>query len=42
MVKTFTGALEPPFFLQPVEELEALGINVSTNNILYNLVTKDS
>jgi hypothetical protein len=42
MVKTFVGVLEPAFSLQPVEELEALGIDVSTDDVLHNLVTKES
>jgi hypothetical protein len=42
MVKTFIGASEPAFSLQPVEELEALGIDVSTDDVLHNLVTKES
>jgi hypothetical protein len=42
MVKAFSGASEPTFSFQPIEELEALGIDVSTNDVLHNLVTKDS
>jgi hypothetical protein len=42
MVKTFVSASEPAFSLQPVEELEALGIDVSIDNVLHNLVTKES
>jgi hypothetical protein len=42
MVKTFPRASEPAFSFQPIEELEALGIDVSTNDILHNLVMKDS
>jgi hypothetical protein len=42
MVKTFIGASEPAFSLQPVEELEALDIDVSTDDVLHNLVTKES
>jgi hypothetical protein len=42
MVKTFPGASEPAFSLQPVEELESVGIDVSTDDVLHNFVTKDS
>jgi hypothetical protein len=42
MVKSFPGASEPAFFLQPVEELESVGIDVSTDDVLHNFVTKDS
>jgi hypothetical protein len=42
MVKTFVEALEPTFSLQPVEKLKALVIDVSNDDVLHNLVTKDS
>jgi hypothetical protein len=42
MVKKFVGASEPAFSLQPVEELEALEIDVSTDDVLHNLVMKES
>jgi hypothetical protein len=42
MVKAFPGASKLAFSFQPIEELEALGIDVSTNDVLHNLVTKDS
>jgi hypothetical protein len=42
MVKSFLGASEPAFSLQPVEELESVGIDVSTDDVLHNFVTKDS
>jgi hypothetical protein len=42
MVKMFIGASKPAFSLQPVEELEALGIDVSTDGVLHNLVMKES
>lgn len=42
IVKTFLGALKPTFPLQLVQELEALDIDVFTNDVLCNLVTKDS
>jgi hypothetical protein len=35
MVKTFTGASEPAFFLQPIEEPKTLSIDVSTDDVLY-------
>jgi hypothetical protein len=41
MVKSFPGASEPTFSLQPVEELESVGIDVSTDDVLHNFVTKD-
>jgi hypothetical protein len=42
MVKAFPGASEPAFSFQPLKELEALEIDVSTDDVLHNLVTKDS
>jgi hypothetical protein len=42
MVKTFVSASEPAFSLQPVKELEALGIDVSIDDVLHNLVMKES
>ena len=42
LVKAFPGASEPAFSFQPVEELEAHGIDVSTDDVLHNLVTQES
>ena len=42
LVKAFLGALEPTFSFQPIEELEALGIDVSIDDVLHNLVMKES
>ena len=42
MVKDFSGALEPAFSFQPVEELEAHGIDVAADDVLHNVVTKES
>ena len=41
-VKAFPEALEPAFLFQPVEELEAHGIDVATDDVLHNLATKES
>ena len=42
MVKDFSGTLEPAFSFQPIEELEAHGIDVATDDVLHNVVTKES
>ena len=42
MVKAFPRALEPAFSFQPVEELEVHDIDVAIDDVLHNLVTKES
>lgn len=42
LVKAFPGAIEPAFSFKPVPELLSLGIDVSTDDVLHNLVTKES
>jgi len=42
LVKTFPGASEPAFKFHAVEELEALGIDVSTDDVLHNVVTMET
>jgi hypothetical protein len=42
LVKASPSGSSSAFSLQPVMELEALGIDLAVDDILYNLVTRES
>lgn len=42
LVRNIPGSAPSSFCLKPVEELEAVGIDIIADDVLHNLVTKDS
>jgi hypothetical protein len=41
-VRSFPGAPASTFSISPVPELDSIGINVAADDVLFNLVTKDT
>ena len=41
-MRSFPGVAASTFSISPVPELDSIGINVATNDVLFNLVTKDT
>jgi hypothetical protein len=42
LVRASPSGLAPTFSLQPIMELEALGINLAKDDVLHNLVIRKS
>jgi hypothetical protein len=41
-VKSYLGLPSSTFSIQPMAELDSVGIDVAVDDVLFNLVTKDS
>ena len=42
LVKSYPGLLSSTFSIRPMVELDSIGINVAVDDVLFNLVTKDT
>jgi hypothetical protein len=42
LVKSYPGVPSSTFSIQPLFELDSIGINVAIDDVIFNLVTKDT
>jgi hypothetical protein len=42
LVRSYPGLPSSTFFIGPIAELDSVGINVTVDDVLFNLVTKDT
>jgi hypothetical protein len=42
LVRSYPGVPSSTFSIRPVAELDSVGIDVAINDVLFNMVTKDT